>query len=58
MKICRNVSSVERVLRVVVGGALLVLIPDIGYWGLIGLIPLVTGLSGYCPLYMLLSRKS
>lgn len=57
MNICRNVSGVERALRVVVGGALLILIPEIGYWGLIGFIPLVTGLSGYCPLYMLL-RKS
>lgn len=51
-----NIHSVERGLRVVVG---LVLV-SLAFWGpanlwfLIGVIPLVTGLFGSCPLYTLL----
>jgi hypothetical protein len=51
----RNEHGIERVLRVVVGLALLslVVIGPKTYWGLIGLLPLVTGLVGSCPLYTL-----
>ncbi len=55
-----NEGTVDRVLRVVVGAALLIaffMVPaDAGYrwWLLIGIIPLVTGLIGWCPLYRLL----
>ncbi len=51
----RNVGNIDRVLRVVVGVALLATILLIeGPWqwiGLIGLVPLLTGLVGTCPLY-------
>ncbi|MBS3847727.1 DUF2892 domain-containing protein [Devosia sp. BSSL-BM10] len=54
-----NESTIDRVLRVVVGLALLVaffVFPDAGWrWlALIGLVPLITGIVGTCPLYMLL----
>jgi len=52
----RNENIVDRTIRVVVGLALLALIvvgPK-SWWGLIGLIPLVTGLAGSCPAYRLL----
>ena len=52
----RNEGSIDRILRVVFGLALLSLI-FIGpktMWGLVGLIPLLTGLAGYCPLYRVL----
>jgi hypothetical protein len=52
----RNEHSIERVLRVVVGLALLSLIV-VGpktLWGLVGVVPLATGLLGSCPLYTLL----
>jgi hypothetical protein len=45
----RNVGSVERVLRIVVGIILLALIV-VGprtWWGLVGVIPLATGLWGW-----------
>jgi len=48
-----NEHPVERVLRVVVGLVVLSLVffgPKT-YWGLLGLVPLVTGLIGSCPLY-------
>lgn len=51
-----NVGSADRIIRIVVGIVLLalfVLYPAASwhYWALIGIIPLVTGLAGTCPLY-------
>lgn len=51
----RNEHTIERVIRVVVGLGLLALVfvgPQT-YWGLAGLIFLVTGLMGSCPIYSL-----
>ncbi|MCB1498685.1 MAG: DUF2892 domain-containing protein [Bauldia sp.] len=59
----RNVGSVDRVLRVVLGVALLVMffvVPE-GPWhwvGLIGIIPLLTAVIGSCPLYTILGLSS
>lgn len=49
----RNESSLDRGVRLAIGVALLsltVLGPKT-WWGLVGLIPLATGLAGFCPLY-------
>ena len=52
-----NVGGVDRVLRIVAGLALLalafVLEGDARWLGLVGLVPLATGLVGYCPAYAL-----
>ncbi|MFO0687011.1 MAG: DUF2892 domain-containing protein [Sandaracinus sp.] len=48
-----NESTVDRALRVVLGLGLLALVfvgPQT-LWGLVGVIPLVTGLVGSCPIY-------
>jgi hypothetical protein len=52
----RNEASWDRAVRVVLGlvGLSLVVIGPRTAWGLFGLIPIVTGLVGYCPLYTLL----
>ena len=49
----RNEHTIDRAIRVVLGIALLslVVIGPKTMWGLIGLIPLITGLVGSCPLY-------
>jgi hypothetical protein len=49
----QNEHTVERVIRVLAGFGLLSLafIGPKTPWGYIGLIPIVTGLSGTCPLY-------
>lgn len=50
-----NEHPIERGLRVVIGLVLLALVfvgPQT-YWGLLGLVPLATGLLGSCPLYTL-----
>lgn len=54
-----NVGTIDRVIRVIIGLALLwyaVLAAPTGYnWiGWIGVIPLVTALIGNCPLYSIL----
>jgi hypothetical protein len=54
-----NQHPVERIVRVGVGLSLLSLlvlapVPGWGLAGLLGLVPLVTGATGWCPLYTLL----
>lgn len=52
----RNEHTIERVVRVALGLALLLLVV-VGPrtpWGLLGLVPLATGLLGSCPAYTLL----
>lgn len=51
----RNEGNLDRALRVVAGVALLSLVfvgPQTA-WGWVGLVPLVTGLVGTCPVYSL-----
>lgn len=52
----KNEHSIERVIRVVLGVALLsiVFIGPATPWGWLGVIPLLTGLVGSCPLYSLI----
>lgn len=52
----KNVHVVERAVRVVLGLFLLSLVfwGPMTLWGLVGLLPLVTGLLGSCPLYTVL----
>ena len=53
-----NVGSIDRILRIAVGIALLALLfilpGNARWWGLIGLLPLATGLFSFCPAYTLL----
>ena len=53
-----NVGGIDKALRIVVGIGLLSLLLLVDgpakWWGLLGLIPLGTGLFGICPLYTLL----
>ena len=51
-----NVGGIDRILRIAIGALLVVLAAtgQIGLWGWIGLLPLATGLIGWCPPYSLL----
>lgn len=51
-----NAGTLDRTLRIVVGLALIALAATktIGLWGWIGVVPLLTGAIGNCPLYGLL----
>ncbi len=51
-----NEGTLDRVIRVAVG-VLLVALVFVGprtLWGLVGLVPIATGLVGFCPLYRVL----
>ena len=53
--ISRNEGTVDRALRVALGLALLfVAFTGRGVWGYLGIVPLLTGLMGSCPLYSIL----
>ncbi len=48
-----NVGGIDRILRVVIGVVLLSLAATdtVGGWGWLGVVPLLTGLVSFCPLY-------
>lgn len=56
----KNEGNLDRALRIIVGLVLLslVVIGPQTWWGLIGLVPLVTGLVGICPIYSILGIKT
>jgi membrane-associated protease RseP (regulator of RpoE activity) len=51
-----NVGGIDKIARIVIGVALVVLaaMGQIGVWGYIGIVPILTGLMNFCPLYPLL----
>jgi len=58
-----NEGALDRVLRIILGLVILSLafVGPKTAWGYLGVIPLLTGLVGFCPLYALLrisTRKS
>jgi hypothetical protein len=61
----QNVGYIDRIARVIIGVALLAFAIPIGFpptgwnWiGLIGIVPLVTAVFGYCPLYSVLGLST
>jgi hypothetical protein len=56
----KNAGTIDRTLRIVAGIALIALAAThtIGLWGWIGVVPLATGLLGWCPAYTLLGIKT
>jgi uncharacterized membrane protein YfcA len=51
-----NVGTMDRVLRIVIGIALIAGAASgvLGVWGWIGVVPLATGIFRMCPLYSML----
>ena len=50
-----NVGKTERVIRVIAGLAIIAAgFMYESWWGAIGLVPLLTGATGYCPPYHML----
>ncbi len=49
-----NVGGIDRVVRIAVGAILIGLAATgtVGVWGYIGVVPLLTGLIGWCPAYL------
>lgn len=55
-----NVGGIDKILRIVVGLALIVaaLTGYLGVWAWIGVVPLATGLMGWCPAYTLFGMST
>jgi len=56
----RNEGNIDRALRIILGIVLIALVfvgPQTP-WGWVGLVPLLTGLVGFCPLYRLLGLNT
>ncbi|MGP1394548.1 MAG: YgaP family membrane protein [Inquilinaceae bacterium] len=56
----RNEGAIDRVLRVIVGLAILSLVfvgPQTP-WAWLGLVPLLTGLAGFCPAYAIFGLRT
>lgn len=52
----RNVGTVDRAIRITAGVVLISLAAGgtVGWWGWLGIVPLATGLLGWCPPYAML----
>ena len=49
----KNVGSVDRLLRLILGVVIIVWgVYDESWWGLIGVVPLMTGFMNWCPIYI------
>ena len=55
-----NVGTIDRTLRIVAGVILITLATTqtVGLWGYIGIVPLLTGLFKFCPVYSLLGMNT
>lgn len=55
-----NVGGIDRILRIVVGLALIVWAAALGgpVWAWIGVVPLATGVFKFCPAYLLLGAST
>ncbi|HEY0924406.1 DUF2892 domain-containing protein [Rheinheimera pacifica] len=55
-----NVGGIDKGLRIIAGVTLMTLAATgtIGVWGWLGIVPLLTGLFNFCPLYSLLGIKT
>lgn len=53
-----NIGSTDKIIRYIIGIILLSMLFFVSgnakYWGLLGLIPIITAAIGFCPLYTIL----
>ena len=54
-----NVGGIDQILRIILGVVIYTIrVIYNNWWGLVGLIPLVTGTMSWCPLYNLVGLSS
>ena len=56
---CANVGMIDKILRIILGAALIIWAVMGGpVWAWVGVVPLATGLIGWCPAYVLFGIKT
>jgi hypothetical protein len=55
-----NVGGIDKIARIILGAALIgvTIAGLLPAWGYIGIVPLVTGLFGWCPAYRLIGLNT
>ena len=55
-----NVGATDRIVRIVAGLVLIGLSATnaVGWWGWLGIVPLATGIAGWCPPYAMLGLST
>ncbi|TLU83287.1 MAG: DUF2892 domain-containing protein [Chlorobium sp.] len=55
----KNMGKTDRIIRAIIGMVVLALgVVYHNWWGAIGLIPFITALIGFCPLYTIFGIKT
>jgi hypothetical protein len=55
LKMKKNVGNFDKAIRIILGLSLIgFAVISQNWWGLIGIIPLLTGIMNYCPIYGLI----
>ncbi|MBC7764888.1 MAG: DUF2892 domain-containing protein [Hyphomonadaceae bacterium] len=58
----KNVGTIDKIIRIIMGLALLSMLLFVDnnnkYWGLIGLMPIITASIGFCPLYAIFGIRT
>jgi len=56
----RNLGDIDKWLRIIAGLLILGLgaFGPLGWWGLLGIVPLATGVMGSCPAYSLMGMNT
>lgn len=60
MELTKNLGSLDRILRMVVGAAMIMLtiVGTIGAWGWLGAILVITPFFKFCPIYRIIGLKT
>ena len=55
----KNVGGIDRTVRIVLGAVLIAIaVMGISPWGWVGVVPLLTGLIGWCPPYAIFGMST
>jgi hypothetical protein len=55
----RNVGTIDKLIRVIAGAAIIALgVKYNSWWGVLGAIPIVTAALSWCPLYSIIGIKT
>ncbi|NHQ60422.1 DUF2892 domain-containing protein [Chlorobium sp. BLA1] len=55
----KNVGQTDKIIRIVIGVAIIAAgVINQSWWGAVGVIPLLTAFTGFCPLYTLIKTST